>query len=68
MSDPKDVPVCTAESPAPPGAKRYFRGQQWSGLYTHPDATGECINDDHDDWQYTCPHCKCIKIYEGPDV
>jgi hypothetical protein len=61
-------PDCTADAPAPNGSKSYYRGQQWSFGFKHPDAEGECINDDHDDWLYKCPHCKCIMIYEGPDA
>lgn len=60
--------LCTADNPAPPGNRKYAYAQQWNHAYRHPDATGRCINDDHDDWRYDCPHCGCIMIYEGPDA
>lgn len=61
-----DRPICTADQPAPKGMKRYAYADQWDTDWKHPDAIGECIDDDHDDWRYDCPNCGGVMIYEGP--
>jgi hypothetical protein len=62
-------PVCDADAPAPRGRMKYADGRtQWDQGWRHPEAAGECINEDYDDWKYDCPHCNCIMIYEGADA
>lgn len=63
-------PICTAQNPAAPATRQTWAGttvQCWNWQYDHPDATSECIDDIHEDYEYHCPHCKQRYIAEGAD-
>lgn len=62
-------PICSSENPAPVVLRETSNTTRkvWNYDYTHPDVIVRCIDEDHEDYEYYCPHCGMTKIVEGSD-